>query len=760
MAEDAAQTIDPLQEATRLHRAGRLTAAEPIYRRILAAHPHRDDVRYLLGLLVYQHRNDPEAVDLIRRAIAADPRQWEYHSNLGVVLAAQHRFEEAVIAYRAALELNPRSGEALNNLGNALLHLGRIHQAAEACRCAVALMPDSVLAHYNLGNALVQLGQPEEAVGEYRLVLSARPNFAEGLSNLGNALTQLGRWEEAAEACRAALRLKPDYAAASNNLGGALVGLGKLQEAVEACTRAIALQPNYAEAYINLGNALKDQGRIDEVIANYHKAIALKPDFSPFHCNLGVALLLANKPDEALAATQRALVLPPHIAGAYNNLGAIFKDLGRIADAVDAYRRGVELEPNSVAMRSNLVLAAHYHPDYDGPALCREAEQWAAIHAEPLRRFIRPHRNSRDPDRVLIIGYVSPDFRDHVAGHILLPLVATHDHAKFKIACYSNVRIPDAITEQTKSHADLWRNIHGPTDDHVAAQIAADEIDILVDLALFTAENRLTLFARKPAPVQAIYLSYPGTSGMSAIDFRLSDPYLDPPDSDLTHYTEETIRLSKSYWHYQPGGQTPDVRPPPSIDRGYVTFGCMNNVVKLSQPALELWAKVLDAVDGSHLLVHSISREHQQTIISRLSNRGVASDRIEFVPKQKWAQFLDVFHRIDIALDPIPFGGGITTCDTLWMGVPVVTLSGQTAVGRGGRSILSNIGLPELVAYSPQHYVKIAADLARDSTRLAELRKTMRSRMQASPLMDSAGFIADIENAYRQMWRKYCARPL
>jgi predicted O-linked N-acetylglucosamine transferase (SPINDLY family) len=750
---------DAFSRAVQFHRAGQLAESEPLYRAALAQMPSRHDAKYLLALALFQLRNDPEAIDLLRAAIATNPGEFEYHCNLGVILATNGRFDDALASYQKALELNPSSGEAYNNLANALLHLGRVEEAAQACHRAVQFMPDSILAHYNLGNALIQLGQVESAIAEYRAAITLTPKFPEAHSNLGNALTMLGRWREAEEACRAAIQLRPNYPAARNNLAGALIGLGRDDEAIAECRKAFELQPNYADAFANLGNAMKDLRRFDEAIGAYKQAISLRPQHAPFYSNLGVALLQAGKADEAMIPIQRALVLAPNLAGAHNNAAGVLKEMGRIREAVDAYRRALELDPSARSTRDNLILAAHYHSDYDGPSLRREAEQWAKIHAEPFYLHIAPHENDRDPDRRLRVGYVSADFREHTLGHTLLPLIRGHDRTQFEIYCYSNARHTDRITTEFQAESDSWRDIRTLLDDDAAKEIRDDKIDILVDLSLYTAGNRLPIFARKAAPVQVAYLAYAGTSGLRTMDYRLSDRYLDPADSDLVAYVEQTIRLPHSYWYYEPSGQTPEVAPSPSLAKGYVAFGCLNNVAKISQLAIELWAELLSNVKNARILIHSTSSDHQQSVMSPFVKRGIDSSRIAFVNTRPWGEFLESFSGIDIALDPFPFAGGITTCDTLWMGVPVVTLSGTTAVGRGGRSILSNIGLPELIASSPHDYVRIATELSADSDRLSELRKAMRDRMKSSPLMNAAGYVADIESAYRQMWRTWCARP-
>jgi predicted O-linked N-acetylglucosamine transferase (SPINDLY family) len=512
-----------------------------------------------------------------------------------------------------------------------------------------------------------------------------------------------------------------------------------------------------ANSYLQLGQAKAAEGCVDEAIAAFRQAVQSNPNLSPAHQNLGKVLIETGDLDGAIEAFVTLARLAPNDPQAHNSLGTSLKSRGQIDEAMASFRRALVLRPNADEAHSNLVLMLHYHPAF-GPAKIREeVVWWEEAHGKPLRRFIRPHENGREPDRPLRIGYVSPDFCDHVAGRMLLSLVRRHNRANVRVYCYSNVLAPDNTTPAFRELADGWREISKVPDEQAAELIRSDRIDILVDAALHTAGNRLKLFARKPAPVQATYLGYCSTSGLSAMDFRLSDPHFDPPDFDLSVYTERTVGLARSYWFHESSPAAPEISPPPSIAAGRVTFGCLNNVAKVSPAALDLWARVLKATVDSRLFMHSPSLMHQQFVLSRLAEHGINAGRIEFVGPNPMPEYFASYSRIDIALDPFPYTGGITTCDTLWMGVPVVTLSGATAVGRGGRSILSNIGLPELVAYSPEQYVQIASELASNRARLLELRRTTRERMVASPLMDGHGFIADLEHCYRTMWREYCA---
>jgi len=570
---------------------------------------------------------------------------------------------------------------------------------------------------------------------------------------------QAGRLAEAEKIYRQVLAQHPDHPDALHLSGVLAIQAGQLDTAVDFIRRAIAVCSTNAIYYSNLGKALKDLGQLDEAIASYRQAIQLEPHFAEAYNNLGIALADAGHLDEAIAADQQSIRLNPNLAEAHGNLGNALMRIAQLDEAIVSYRQAVRLKPDLAAAHSNLVCTMQYHPAYDARMIHQELRRWNQQHAEPLKKSIRPHANDRDPDRRLRIGYVSPDFRVHVVGQNLLPLLREHDRRQMEIFCYSNVLKPDALTAEIRGHADVWRNIVGMSDSQAADLVRQDRIDVLVDLAVHMAGNRLVIFAYKPAPVQATWLGYCGSTGMDAMDYRLSDPYMDPPDSDLSIYSERTIRLPETFWCYGVSGPAPEPSPPPATAAGYLTFGCLNNFAKVSPPALDLWAEILRSLPNSRLIVHSHPGAHLDAVRARFAGKGISPNRLEFPTWRPWPDYVRMHGRIDIALDPFPWCGGITTCDALWMGVPAVSLVGPTAVGRGGASILANVGLPELIAQTPQQYVQIATDLAKDLPRLAELRRTLRVRMQASPLMDAPRFARNIAASYRQMWRTWCHQP-
>jgi predicted O-linked N-acetylglucosamine transferase (SPINDLY family) len=341
----------------------------------------------------------------------------------------------------------------------------------------------------------------------------------------------------------------------------------------------------------------------------------------------------------------------------------------------------------------------------------------------------------------------------------MVPLLENHDHSALEIFCYSDVRSPDVLTEALRASSDVWRETWSLDDPQLADLIREDRIDVLVDLTLHMALNRLLVFARKPAPVQVTYLGYVSTTGLETMDYRLTDPYLDAPGRGDEHYTERSIRLPETYWCYRPGIQTPDASPLPALAAGHITFGCLNNFCKATEPTLEAWCRLLHAVPNSRLILHSSQGSHRERITSFLSERRLDPARVQLVAFLPGYKYFEQYQQIDIALDPFPYGGGTTTCDALWMGVPVVTFAGETGVSRGGLSLLSNLQLPELAAHTAEEYVRIAAELARDLNRLKTLRAELRQKMQQSPIMDAPRFARNVEAAYRQMWTNWCATP-
>ena len=778
------------QIAVQHHQAGRLAEAEGRYRQILAVQPKHGDALHLMGVIAHQVGRHDLAVEWIRNAIAVNPDGLQYYLSLGNVFAGQGDFAEAISAYRCAIQVKPDFSQAHTNLGNALKEQGEVDEAIVAYRRALQIEPGLPEAHHNLANALREQGQLDEAIAECRHALQVRPDFAEAHNSLGNALRDRGDLDEAVSAYRRATELRPDYARAHNNLGNALREQGQLEGAITACRRALELKPNTPEAHYNLGNALRDRSQVDEAMAAYRRALQLKPDFAEAWYNLGNVLKERNQIDEAVAAYLRAVKIKPDLVDAqynlgnallgqghldeaiatyhralqvkperseaHNNLGNALRDQGNLDDAIAAFRRAVQFQPDSPSVHSNLVLTLHCHPK-DNKTIPEEHERWSRQFSDPLKGIVLSHGNDRSPERRLRIGYVSPDFWDHVVGRNLMPLFERHDRQQFEILCYAGVAKTDAMTDRFRQSAQQWRNTVDVGDEALAEMIRRDGVDVLVDLSQHAAANRLPVFAHRPAPVQVSFAGYPDSTGLEAIGYRISDRHLEGESADERNGRKEHVCLIDSFWCYDPCGVEVEVNGLPARGSGRVTFGCLNNFCKVNDQMLSLWSRVLGKVTDSRLVLLSRAGSHRQRALEFLGNAGVEADRVEFVEYRPRREYLELYHRLDIVLDTAPYNGHTTSLDTLWMGVPVVSLAGKTPVSRAGLSQLTNLGLPELVAHSEKDYVRIAVELAGNLPRLAELRSTLRHRMETSVLMDAPRFARQVEQAYREMWQSWCS---
>ena len=737
----------------------RLDDAVASYRRALEINPDYAEAHSNLGVAQHALGQTDDAVTSYRRALEIMPHYAEAHSNLGNVLRDLGQLDEAVASCRRALEIRPDYAEAHINLGNALRALGQAEESVSSCRRALEIRPDYAEAHCNLGNALQALGQPDDAVASYRRALVIKPDYAEAHINLGAALHDLGQPDDAMACYHRALAINPDHAKAHNNLGAALQGLGQLDGAVASYRRAVELEPDYAEAHSNLGNTLRDLMQPQKAVACYRCALEIKPDFAEAHSNLGASLQDLGQLEEALASYRRALETKPDYADAHSNLGNALHDLGQFDDAVASYRQALEIKPDHAEAHSNLLLSLNYHFRMSVSDVFAEHRRWDEMQTGACARIARL-ADERNPQRRLRIGYVSPDLRQHSVAYFLEPLLREHDHQAVEVFCYADVMRPDTMTSHLQALSDCWLRTVGLSDEALAHQIVDDRIDILVDLAGHTGHNRLLVFARKPAPVQVTWLGYPNTTGLSAMDYRLVDSVTDPEGEADALACETLVRLEKGFLCYSP---PPDAPPPaalPSLTSGSITFGSFNNPSKLSSDTLDAWATLLCRVPGSRLLckgkpfADAGSKTH---FLTQLERRGVDPQRVNLLG---WlsgqADHLTVYQQVDIALDPFPYNGTTTTCEALWMGVPVITLLGDRHAGRVSASLLTQIGLTELIADSVQAYVDVAAALANDAQRLSELRRTLRARIQASSLCDAPAFARKIEAAYRNMWQLYC----
>jgi protein O-GlcNAc transferase len=756
MAEMTIQ--DAINAAIAHHQAGRLAEAEHLYRQILAHDPNHADVLHRLGVLAGQVNRHDIALDLIRRAATLQPTFPPVHYSLGNVLRDNGRLDEAIASYQQAIKLDPNFVDAHNNLGNALRDKNRLDDAILCYRKAVALAPGYAAAQMNLGDTLRLISHLPESIAVLQRAVTQSPNNPAAYCLLGTALQAAEKIDESIPLYRKALSLSPNYLDALNNLASALRKNKQLDEAVSLYRRALVINPKFAVAHNNLGGALQDANLLNEAIECFNRAIELNPSYAEAYSNLGAALQKKGRFEDAIAVCEKAVEINPILAEAQFNLGKAISDTGRIEDAISHFRKAVVGNPKLVDAHTCLIFSLNFLANLSDDAIFQEHRRWDEHHTRFLREKIQPYRNDRSPDRRLKIGYVSADFKAHSVAYFLEGLLSHHDPAAVEVFCYANVKEPDAVTAHLRRLAHQWRDTD--SDEQTVAKVREDQIDILIDLAGHSAGNRLLAFAEKPTPVQVTYLGYPNTTGLSAIDYRLTDAYADPPGMTEQFHSEKLLRLPQTFLCFRPSEKSPPVSPLPAEAAGQITFGCFNGLPKFTAMIVGVWSEILHRLPQSRLMVKNYSLADaagRRRLLELFENAGIPADRLDV---RGWIaasdDHLSLYNKVDIALDTYPYHGTTTTCEALWMGVPVITLAGNPHRSRVGISILSNVGLPELIAQTPDQFVQLALDLAGDLPRLAEMRSGLREKMRQSPLMDAPRFARNVEAAYRQIWRTWC----
>lgn len=678
-------------------------------------------------------------------------------------IAMQHhqagRLAEAEALYRRILVAEPRHAEALHLLGVIAHGTGHLDAAIELMRQAIDAAPGTALYHNNLANALKDRGDFDGASQAYRRAIELRPDLAMAHNNLGNLLHDLGQHEAAIVSYRRAIALQPDFAAAFNNLGNSLQATSRFEEAVNAWREAVRLEQGYAMAHNNLGNALQVRQELDAAIASFRRAIELQPDFSLAYSNLGGALLKQGQLGEAVAALERAVQLQPDSVLAHNNLATALQNQGRVEEAIACFDRALQLQPDSAIIHSNRLAILHYRPGITPAMLLEAHREYDRRHAAALSSANPPLPQPAEPSRKLRLGFVSPHFARHAVGHFLIRLLENLDPREFEIICYSDTPAPDATTRRIQSASAVWRESSTLSDRELAAQIREDAVDILFDLAGHTSGHRLLAFARKPAPVQITWLDYVGTTGLRAMDYLLADPRQVPSEAE-PWVREKVLRMPDDYICYDPLASAPEVGPLPAIAAGHVTFGSFNLLTKTHPGVIGVWARILHRVPRSRLLLKARALADRATasrVHGLFAAEGIPPERVEFLGWSPPDDVLACYPRLDLALDTFPYNGGLTTCEALWMGVPVVTCPGETFAGRHGLAHLTAAGLTETIARTFDEYVDIAATLASDLPRLAALRAGLREKVAASPLCDGKRFAGHFAALMRNVWRD---RPL
>ena len=780
-------TQQTLARAVEHHRAGELVKAEQYYREVLTTEPQHPDALHLLGLIAHQRGQHQEAIDLINRALKKNSRDIHFHIHLGQAYRQAKRLNESIQALKKALKLQPQNAEAHHELGLALADGGKHEEALAEYERAMMLDPNNPFAPLNAGNSCHLLGDYPRALPYYRKVLALAPELAEGYNNLGSTQFQLGRVDEAGPLIEKALELKPDYAEALVNHANILRQEHRFDEALVCLDRALELKPGFLLAVFNKANALAESGRHAESVPFYDEVLAMQPDYAEALSNKAAVMGDLQHSEEAVELARQALKLNPNFAEGYNNLGANLMQLGRIQDAFLAFQRAMSLKPTYQSPYLNMAkllwsvgdtpealrylgLLLDMDPCHEEAKRCQLLFELYVYQEQPLPprtpiSFGAPSANEcfplrKDPHKKIRIAYISSDFRLHPVGRNIWPVLEGQDRQQFELYLYGAVHQPDALTERFKEIADCYQSVLGMNDEQIADQVRRDEIDILVILAGRFDNNKPLDAAYRAAPVQVSFHD-PASSYLADMDYLITDITMNPPDTQ-EWFTEKLVRLPTFYLHL-PLNDAPPTLPPPALGRGYITFGCFNNVAKLNPQSVFIWSEVLKAVPDSRLVLKYKEMFNEPFVhahyMEMFAHYGIPAERVRLVTEQlSFVEHLAAYRDIDIALDPFPFNGSTTTFEALWMGIPVITLAGHSMVARWGISMLRRVGLSSLVAQLPSDYVQIASRLAADLPRLTAMRADLRQQVANSPLCDHRRRAKQLDRVFKYMWRTWCAQ--
>ncbi len=730
-----------LQKAINQHKANNFQEAEKLYKQILENEPNHPDANHNMGVLATQFSKHNIAVQFFQKALSQRPNDENFKKNLRNALShlqkkeqpSQNEIQHLVNLYMEgeyteALALSqkmtrdfPNFGFGFKILGSLLKKLGRIQDALIAMEKSVELTPNDAEAYFNLGNTLKELGKLSEAEACYRKAVEIKPDYVDAYFHLGNTQYEIGKILESGISYRKTIELKPEYVIAYSNLGSVLKQLGKLSEA-EACYRkAVEIKPDYAEAYSNLGVTLQELGKVTEAETSCRKAIELKPDY----------------------------------AEAYYNLGNTLQELGKLTEAETSFCKAIELNPDFIYAYNNLLLGLNYNSELDTAYYIQWATKFGEMVSKKVDQKFTDH-NMILKGAKLKVGFVSGDFRNHSVGYFLENFLS--HLSGIELVAYHSSHEEDALTNRIKPYFSKWIPIHGKNDKEVADIIYSDNINILIDLSGHTKNNRLAMFAYKPAPLQISWLGYSASTGVAEMDYYVGDNYVARKEEESS-FTEKIYRLPNCYLCFSPPYDAPDIDTLPAIKNGFITFGCFNNLNKINNEVIALWSEILINIPSSKLFLKSKQlndQKVQDTLYQNFEQYGINRDKLildSYSPTRK--ELLATYNKIDIALDPFPYTGTTTSVEALYMGVPVLTLKGDKFISNVGESIMHNIKMSDWIAKNKDEYVKKAKDFSFNILHLAEIRAKLRDKSLNSPLFDGQGFANDFQDGLMKMWEMY-----
>ncbi len=739
---------------------GNLEKIAPTCRKNKENNPNNGDVYYDLGIKLNEQGRTEEAIDCYRNAIRINPHDVDAFYNMGTALNTLGKTEEAIGCYKKVLELNPGDYQTHNNMGMTLKGQLKHEKAIYYFQKAIEINPEYILAYNNMGITLFCLGKSDEALARFRKAIKINPNNAEAYNNMGIAFKKLGQTDQAITCFQKAIKLNPKQIEAFNNLGNIYYSQGEIDKAISCYLNVIKIKPDDSNAYFNMGNAfnkLKDKAH--EAISLYQKTLEITPKHTSALNNLGNILIANSKVEIGLQYYYKALKINPDDPNANYNIGLTYHFLCRSKKGLTFLHKALKLNPDFNKAHSNILYYLNFFSDYSHSNYLLESKKWWQIHGISHANSFE-HKNHSNYNRPLKIGYVSPNFHQHSVSYFFLPLLIAHNRNKFEIFCYSDSHKSDEVAGRIRDMSDHWISSSSLSDDALTDHIYKNSIDILVDLAGHTGENRMPVFARKPAPIQVNWLGYPNTTGLPVMDYRFTDEIADPEGKSDSDYTETLIRLPNGFLCYSPLLDVPEITNRDDSDASSIKFGSFNNLAKINREVISLWSAILQKIPGSSLVLKTKELMVESTknrYLDMFLQNKIESNRITMISHvPSHHDHLSLYNDVDICLDPFPYNGTTTTCEALWMGTPVITLCGDRHASRVGADILSRINMHELIAEDEKKYALKAIELANNPSRLAMLRNSLRQRMEESPLCDSKRFAHDIETAFKQIWVKWC----
>lgn len=748
-----------LAEAMHAHQQGDLVRAAELYESIRSRDRRHPRAAQLLGLLKRQQGRLDDAARLLQEALEINPRSALAHVHLGMTLLDLHRAEAALQHFQLALLLKPDDRDALLQRAAALRDLGRHGEGLAVLDRALAIHGDFTEGLVDRGTFLLGLRRHEEALASCEQALRIQADHPAAQVIAGMALLALGRPREALAHLDAALAFQPGQPGVRLERGNALLALGRPAEALDDYDLALGRQPDHPQALLNRGTALLALNRPGDALASYDRALSLQPDGVEALMNRGTALVALHQLEAALAAYDQALALDPGQVEVLTNRGTALHRLGRHREAMACYDAALALQPGHLKARSNRIFVLDYLPEADFQAHQQARRDYYLAHARDLPVSVWADPGDDDPSRPLVLGYVSADFRRHSAAACFGPVLFHHDRTAFRIICYSGTTVEDDWTRRFKSCADLWRPTSGLADAELAAQVLADRVDILIDLAGHSEGNRLLAFARKPAPLQITAWGHGGGTGLPMMDIQFTDPVTIP--AEVRGLFAEAAYDLPCCITFEAPDYAPAVAGLPAHRNGFVTFGSLNRFMKVTPTVLELWGQILREVPHSRLLLKDPRFDEpraREDLWDRLSRQGIDRGRIVLRGFSSHQDHLAVYNEVDLVLDSFPQNGGITVWEALWMGAPVLALLGNKPPSRLSAAILHALGLADWVTTSPDEYRQRAVEKAQDLERLAAFRHGCRARILASPAGNPLQYTRAVEAAYRTLWTQRRAR--